>query len=151
MKDMRKVAENVRKENPDVSFFIVERRGNQCSVEQMIMKANPTESSECGRNSKEQRFVQIGNARKKTYDGQSLKNNFTRSGQHWTLYENWVRFEGGALNPKTGKRFAKPGTNSFLFNHQMKTTTGPHQTSVYKARGFMARIDWPAKWPKQSP
>ena len=37
------------------------------------------------------------------YDGQSSKNNFTRSGQHRSLYNSWVRHEDGSINPKSGK------------------------------------------------
>ena len=74
------------------------------------MKANPTESSECGRNC--YRCNQEGDNKnmcrksnvlysweckekdvcpESTYDGQS-------SGQHWTSYENWVRYEIKDLN-----------------------------------------------------
>ena len=42
LKEMRKVAESVSKENPEVVFSIVERGG--VSVERMLMKTNPTES-----------------------------------------------------------------------------------------------------------
>ena len=46
-KEMRKVAENVSKENPDILFSIVERGG--VSIERMLMDTNPTESNVCGR------------------------------------------------------------------------------------------------------
>ena len=44
---MRKVAETVSKENPEILFSIVERGG--VSIERMLMNTNPTESNECGR------------------------------------------------------------------------------------------------------
>ena len=43
-KEMRKVAENISRENPEIVFSIVERGG--ISVERMLMNTNPTESKE---------------------------------------------------------------------------------------------------------
>ena len=47
LKEMRKVAETVSQENPDIVFSIIERGG--VSVERMLMKTNPNESEHCGR------------------------------------------------------------------------------------------------------
>ena len=46
-KQMRLVAENVSRENPEIVFSIVERGG--VSIERMLMNTNPTESVKCGR------------------------------------------------------------------------------------------------------
>ena len=156
MKEMRKVAENVRKENPDVNFSLVERGG--ISVERMIMKANPTESSKCGRNCNccDQEGENKNMCRKSnvlynweckekdvcpesSYDGQSSKNNYTRSGQHWTSYQNWVRYESGAINPKTGRNYAKPGTNSFLFDHQKEDHNGAPPNFNLQSKRFYGK------------
>ena len=113
-KEMRMVAENVSRENPDILFSIIERGG--VSIERMLMNTNPTESNVCGREC----FVcnQEGGDQKKNmcrksnvlynweckvtevcpdsgYDGQSSKNNFTRSSQHTSLYESSKRHEDG--------------------------------------------------------
>ena len=74
-----------------------------------------------------------------TYDGQSSKNNFTRSGQHRTSYDNWVRYESGAINPKTGKRYAKPGTNSFLYDHQQEDHNGAPPNFSLKSKRFYGK------------
>ena len=141
---MRKVAENVSRENPDILFSIIERGG--VSIERMLMDTNPTESNVCGR---ENCFVcnQEGGDQKKNmcrksnvlynwecsvkdvcpdsgYDGQSSKNNFTRSSQHTSLYESWKRHEDGSINPKTGKTYAKPQSHSFLYDHQIEDHNG---------------------------
>ena len=87
------------------------------------MNTNPTESIECGRDcvscNQEGDAVKKKNMCRKSnvlynwecngeqcdtgYDGQSSKNNYTRSGQHRSLYESWKRREDGSINPKTGK------------------------------------------------
>ena len=72
-------------------------------------------------------FCTVGNARKK----RCVQNQLTmvkvlkttspdqdKTGLH--IYENWVSYESGVIKPRTGKRFAKPATNSFLFDHQKK-------------------------------
>ena len=115
-KEMRKVAENISRENPEIVFSIVERGG--ISVERMLMNTNPTESNECGRNCfcrnqdgerknmcRKSNVLYNWECNKKDvcpdsgYDGQSSKNNFTRSSQHQSLYDSWVRFEDKSINP----------------------------------------------------
>ena len=58
------------------------------------------------------------------YDGQSSKNNYTRSGQHTALYESWTRHEAGVINPKSKKPYSKPQSHSFIYDHQIEDHDG---------------------------
>ena len=153
---MRTVAENVAKENPDIVFAIIERGG--VSIERMLMKTNPTESEECGRDCFccNQEGESKNMCRKSNvlynwecnvmdvcpdtgYDGQSSKNNYTRSGQHVTLYSNWVRHENGSINPKSGKRYAKPQSSSFLFDLQTEDHKGVPPNFKLKSKRYYGK------------
>ena len=153
-KDLRQVAETVSKENPEILFSIIERGG--VSIERMLMNTNPTESIECGRDCVS--CNQEGDEKKKNmcrksnvlynwecngeecdagYDGQSSKNNYTRSGQHRSLYESWKRREDGSINPKTGRIYAKPQSHSFLFDHQAEDHSGaPPDFTLHSKRYY---------------
>ena len=154
MKEMRKVAEAVSQENPDIVFSIVERGG--VSVERMLMKTNPTESDNCGRDcfgcnqgGEHKNICRKSNVLynwecEKTecdagYDGQSSKNNFTRSGQHISLYNNWVRYEDGSVNPKSGKGYAKPQSSSFLHEHQKEDHNGAPPEFKLQSKRYYGR------------
>ena len=134
-KEMRKVSENIARENPNISFRIIERGG--VSLERTLMKSNPTESIHCGRECFS--CNQVGENRNMCrksnityywecnekdvcpdtgYDGQSSKNNLTRSGQHIANYNNWVKSDNEGVNPRTGRTRRQPTNNSFLFDHQ---------------------------------
>ena len=115
-----------------------------------------TESVECGRDCVS--CNQEGDAKKKNmcrksnvlynwecngpqcdagYDGQSSKNNFTRSGQHKSLYESWKRREDGSINPKTGRVYAKPQSHSFLYDHQVEDHSGaPPDFTLHSKRYY---------------
>ena len=155
-KEMRKVAENISRENPEIVFSIVERGG--ISVERMLMNTNPTESNECGRNC----FCCNQDGEKKNmcrksnvlynwecnnkdvcpdtgYDGQSSKNNFTRSSQHQSLYDSWVRFEDKSINPKTKKLYAKPQSHSFIYDHQREDHNGDPPNFTLQSKRYYGR------------
>ena len=55
------------------------------------------------------------------------------------MYENWVRYESGAVNPKTGKRYAKPATNSFLFDHQKEDHNGAPPNFRLESKRFYGK------------
>lgn len=154
LKEMRRVAEAVSQENPDIVFSIVERGG--ISVERMLMKTNPTESEKCGRDcfGCNQGGDNKNICRKSNvlynwecnenecdagYDGQSSKNNFTRSGQHISLYNNWVRHEDGSVNPKSGKGYAKPQSSSFLYEHQNEDHNGAPPDFKLQSKRYYGR------------
>ena len=155
-KEMRKVAENISKENPDIVFSIIERGG--ISIERMLMKTNLTESEECGRDCfccnqegenknmcRKSNVLYNWECNEKDvcpdtgYDGQSSKNNFTRSGQHTSLYNNWVRYENGSINPKSGKRYAKPQSSSFLYDHQIEDHNGVPPNFTLKSKRYYGK------------
>ena len=154
LKEMRKVAEAVSRENPDIVFSIVERGG--VSVERMLMKTNPTESEHCGRDcfGCNQGGEHKNMCRKSNvlynwecnetecdagYDGQSSKNNFTRSGQHISLYNNWVRHDDGSVNPRSGKGYAKPQSTSFLYEHQNEDHNGAPPDFKLQSKRYYGR------------
>ena len=43
------------------------------------------------------------------------------------------------INPKTGKRYAKPGTNSFLFNHQQEDHNGAPPNFSLKSKRYYGK------------
>ena len=154
LKEMRKVAEAVSQENPNIVFSIIERGG--VSVERMLMKTNPTESENCGRDcfgcnqgGEHKNMCRKSNVLynwecKKSecdagYDGQSSKNNFTRSGQHLSLYNNWVRYEDGSINPRSGKSYAKPQSSSFLYDHQIEDHNGAPPEFKLQSKRYYGR------------
>ena len=155
-KDLRKVAETVSKENPDILFSIIERGG--VSIERMLMNTNPTESNECGRDcfGCNQEGENRNMCRKSNvlynweckvkdvcpdtgYDGQSSKNNFTRSSQHTSLYESWVRHENKVINPKTKRPYAKPQSHSFLFDHQNEDHNGDPPNFTLQSKRYYGK------------
>ena len=162
-KEMRRVAENVSRENPEIVFSIIERGG--ISVERMLMKTNPTESEVCGRkcfccnqDGEHKNMCRKSNVLYNWecnsecdagYDGQSSKNNFTRSSQHTALYESWTRHEAGVINPKSKKPYSKPQSHSFIYDHQLEDHDGA--PLHLRAKDTMAVIVSPAKWQKVFP
>ena len=107
------------------------------------MNTNPTESNECGRDcfGCNQEGENRNLWRKSNvlynwecyvkdvcpdtgYDGQTSKNNFTRSSQHTSLYESWARYQNKVINPKTKKPYSKPQSHSFLFDHLQEDHNG---------------------------
>ena len=73
------------------------------------------------------------------YYGQSSKNNFTRSGQHRSLYNNWARHEDGSINPRSGKGYAKPQSSSFLYDHQIEDHNGAPPEFKLQSKRYYGR------------
>ena len=73
------------------------------------------------------------------YDGQSSKNNFTRSSQHTALYESWTRHEAGVVNPKMKKPYAKPQSHSFIYDHQVEDHDGAAPNFTLKSKRYYGR------------
>ena len=65
------------------------------------------------------------------YDGQTSKNNFTRSSQHTSLYESWARYQNKVINPKTKKPYSKPQSHCEARN-QTEGASGPRSSSSIK-------------------
>ena len=73
------------------------------------------------------------------YDGQSSKNNFTRSSQHTSLYESWVRYENKVINPKTKRPYSKPQSHSFLFDHQHEDHNGDPPNFTLQSKRYYGK------------
>ena len=73
------------------------------------------------------------------YDGQSSKNNFTRSSQHQSLYDSWVRYEDKSINPKTKKLYAKPQSHSVIFDHQKEDHNGDPPNFTLQSKRYYGR------------